>query len=292
MKVKGLGRGLSSLIPDTYVDKLERDREFAKLPDGLQEVDIEKIFPNPSQPRETFGEAAMAELADSIREKGVLQPLVVKKRDDMFEIICGERRYRASKEAGLKKIPVVIRDIADGELLEIALIENIQREDLNAIEEAQGYLRLMEERSMSQEEIARRVGKQRTTIANSLRLLRLPADILNLIKEGHITSGHARALLGLPTADYQRKMAGKIIKESLSVRQVEDIVNRGNAGKRRAKKVRKIAPEIVDLERKIAEKLGTQVRLFSRGDQGRIEIKYFSLDDLDRVLDILQVTND
>jgi ParB family chromosome partitioning protein len=229
---------------------------------------------------------------ESIREKGILQPLIVKRSGDGFEIVCGERRYRAARELGLEKIPVVIRDVADGELLELALIENIQREDLNAIEEAKGYLRLLEERGLSQEEISKRVGKNRATVANSLRLLRLPADILNLIQEGRITSGHARAVLGLPTHDYQRKMARRIVEEELSVRQVEDIVARGNAGKRRAKRTRKLIPEILDLETRLAQKLGTQVRIYARGTQGRVEIKYFSLDDLDRILDLLQISRD
>lgn len=293
MKIKGLGKGLSSLIPDTYVDRIQKEIE-TKISEGagLLEVDINKIQPSSQQPREVFNEAALAELAESIREKGVLQPLIVKKKGESYEIICGERRYRASKLLGLEKVPVVVRDIADGELLELALIENIQREDLNAVEEAHGYMRLLEERGMSQEEIARRVGKDRTTVANSLRLLRLPEDILLFLKEGQITSGHARAILGLPTADYQRKMAKRVLKENLSVRQVEDIVSRGNAGKRRAKKSRKLIPEIIDLENKLAQKLGTQVRIFPSGNEGRIEIKYFNLDDLDRILEILQVSTD
>ncbi len=290
MKVKGLGKGLSSLIPDTYVDKIDKEKETYL--NGFQEIGIEKIEPNPNQPRETFDELAMTELVESIQVKGVLQPLIVKAEGDKYEIICGERRYRACKALGLEKIPVVIRDVADGELLELALIENIQREDLNAIEEAQGYLRLMEERSLSQEEIARRVGKNRATVANSLRLLRLPEDILSLIKGGNLSSGHARAILGLPTADYQRKMAKRVLEEGLSVRQVEDIVTRGNAGKRRGKKIRKITPEIMDLERRLAEKLGTHVRVFSKNNKGRIEIKYFSLDDLDRLLDLMQIARD
>jgi ParB family chromosome partitioning protein len=290
MKPKSLGKSLSSLIPDSYINDLNREK--AELPAGLEVVELSRIRSNPEQPREIFNQEALQDLAESIREKGILQPLIVKRSGDGFEIVCGERRYRAARELGLEKVPVVIRDVADGELLELALIENIQREDLNAIEEAKGYLRLLEERGLSQEEISKRVGKNRATVANSLRLLRLPADILNLIQEGRITSGHARAVLGLPTHDYQRKMTRRIVEEELSVRQVEDIVARGNAGKRRAKRTRKLIPEILDLETRLAQKLGTQVRIYARGTQGRVEIKYFSLDDLDRVLDLLQVSRD
>ncbi len=290
MKPRGLGKGLTSLIPDSYINDIKKEKQ--ELPTGLEMVEIEKIQPNPDQPREVFNEEALNDLAESIREKGILQPLIVKKAGEKYEIICGERRYRASRKLGLEKVPVVVRDVAPGELLELALIENIQREDLNAIEESQGYLRLLEERGLSQEDVAKRVGKNRATVANSLRLLRLPADILNLIKEGRLTSGHARAILGLPTPDYQRKMARRILDEGFSVRQVEDIVARGNAGKRRAKRTRKLLPEIIDLESRLAQKLGTQVRIYSRGAKGRVEIKYFSLDDLDRILDILQVGRD
>jgi len=290
MKSHGLGKGLSSLIPDTYVDHIQKEKDRA--PTGLEEIDIEKIQPNPDQPREIFDGEALRGLAESIREKGVLQPLIVKRSGENFELICGERRLRASQAAGLLKVPVVIRDVAQGELLELALIENIQRQDLNAIEEAQGYLRLVEERGLSQEAIAKRVGKDRATVANSLRLLRLPADILNLIKTRQITSGHARAVLGLPTADYQRKMTKKILEEGLSVRQVEDIVAKGNAGKRRAKKARHLTPEVMDLESRLAKQLGTQVRIYARGNQGRVEIKYFSLDDLDRILKLVGLPQD
>jgi ParB family chromosome partitioning protein len=295
MKPKGLGKGLSSLIPDSYIDKISGEKEeksTGSSPQGLQEIDVSRIRANHDQPRQVFDEAKMTELKESIQEKGVLQPLIVKQCGEEYEIICGERRYRASRELGLDKVPVVVRDVADGELLELALIENIQREDLNAIEEAQGYLRLMEERSLSQEEIAKRVGKDRATVANSLRLLRLPADILDLIREGRISSGHGRALLGLPTNDYQRKMARRVLKERLSVRQVEEMVARGNAGKRRGKRLRKLAPEIIDLENRLTEKLGTQVRIYGQDKKGRIEIKYYSLDDLDRVLDLLGIPRD
>jgi len=290
MKSRGLGKGLTSLIPDSYINDLKKEKQ--ELPVGLELVDIEKIQPNPDQPREIFGEEALNDLVESIREKGILQPLIVKREGEKYEIVCGERRYRAARQLGLEKVPVVVRDVAAGELLELALIENIQREDLNAIEEAHGYMRLLEERGLSQEDIAKRVGKNRATVANSLRLLRLPADILNLIKEGRLSSGHARAILGLPTQDYQRKMARRVLDEGFSVRQVEDIVARGNAGKRRAKRTRKLLPEIVDLESRLAQKLGTQVRIYARGTRGRVEIKYFSLDDLDRILDLLQVGRD
>jgi len=290
MRPQGLGKGLSSLIPDSYVNQIQKEKLASSA--GLEEINVEKIRPSQDQPRELFDETTLAELSESIREKGILQPLIVKRDGENYEIICGERRFRAAQLAGLERVPVVIRDVAQGELLELALIENIQRQDLNAIEEARGYLRLLEERGLSQEEIARRVGKDRATVANSIRLLRLPSEILNLIKVKKITSGHARALLGLPTSEYQLKMAKRIIEEGLSVRQVEDIVTRGNHGKRRAKKARRLSPEVQDLETRLSHKLGTQVKIFSRGNQGRLEIKYFSLDDLDRILSLVGLPQD
>lgn len=289
MKIGGLGKGLSTLIPDTYINEIQGKKIDTV---GLEEIPVGKIHASSEQPREFFDEVSLKELMDSIREKGILQPLIVKRDGEGFEIICGERRFRAAQALGLQKVPAVIRDAARGELLELALIENIQREDLNAVEEAHGYLKLLEERGLAQEEIAKRVGKDRTTVVNSLRLLRLPEEVLGMIQSGRITSGHGRALLGLPTHEYQKKMARRVVEEGLSVRQVEDIVSRGNAGKRRAKRARMVLPEILDLETKLAHKLGTQVKIYNRGNKGRLEIRYFSLDDLDRILDLLQIRRD
>ena len=245
------------------------------------------IAPNIEHPRKTFNTETIEELADSIREKGVLQPIIVKKKNGgTFELVCGERRFRAASLCGLSEVPAIIKDVADEDFLEWALIENIQREDLNPIEEAEAYQRLVEERRISQDEVAKRVGKNRVTVTNTLRLLRLPQEIKQYLVEGRLSAGHARALLGLLTPEHQRQMAKRIVEENLSVRQVEAIVNRSNAHKRKAKSARHLSAEIVDLETRLTHFLGTQAKIYPRKNQkeGRVEIQYFSLDDLDRVL--------
>ncbi|MBI3316420.1 MAG: ParB/RepB/Spo0J family partition protein [Candidatus Omnitrophica bacterium] len=297
---KALGKGLSALIPSHYQDSskeeilpgaghLDRERKNT----AFQIITLEQIIPNKDQPRQNFTLEGIEELAASIKEKGILQPIVVKKsgEDGRYMIVCGERRYRAAKAIGLAQIPVIIKDIADENLLEWALVENIQREDLNPLEEAEAYRRLVEERMLSQDEVAKRVGKYRTTVTNAIRLLRLPEEVKELLKNGFLTAGHARTLLGLLTPEHQRQMAKRIVEENLSVRQVELIVNRSNAHKRKAKQARHLKPEIVDLERKLQETLGTQVKIYPRKNQqeGRLEIQYFSLDDLDRILEKLGI---
>ena len=293
---KALGKGLSALIPDSYLDRLKSEvpegvqtsvdpavREKA----GLQMVPISQIVPNQDQPRKQFSPEGIEELAASIKEKGILQPVIVKRVETgEYRLICGERRLRAATLCGLVEVPAVIKDIAPDDFLEWALIENIQREDLNPLEEAQAYWRLAEERMLAQDEIAKRVGKDRSTVANTIRLLRLPEEVRGLIAEGRLSPGHARALLGLMTPEHQRQMARRIVEENLSVRQIEAMVNRSNAHKRKAKNARHLKPEIVDLENRMAQHFGTQVKIYPRKNQteGRIEINYFSLDDLDRVL--------
>lgn len=290
---KALGRGLSSLIPDSYISRIgseailgAQDQKVA----GFELVPISEIRENRDQPRSEFSAEGIEELAQSIREKGVLQPVIVKKISDpagghRYELVCGERRLKASLLAGLDKIPAIIKDVAQDDLLEWALIENIQREDLNALEEARAYERLVNERGLSQEEVAKKIGKNRTTVTNSLRLLRLPEEILNLVREGQLSAGHARALLGLFSTDHQLQITKRILKENLSVRQTEEIVGR-SAKKRRARRTRQLTPEVADLEVRLSRLLGTQVRLFVRknSQEGRILIHYFTLDDLDRVL--------
>jgi ParB family chromosome partitioning protein len=304
---KALGKGLSALIPDSYKDQMaaatlqempaatvtvepekaaQKTTVFSKTA-AFQLIPISRIFSNANQPRKTFNTETIEELADSIREKGVLQPVIVKqKKDGNYELVCGERRFRAATVCGLHEVPAIIKDVANEDFLEWALIENIQREDLNPIEEAEAYQRLAEERAISQEEVAKRVGKNRATVANTLRLLRLPSEIKQYLVDGRLSAGHARALLGLLTPEHQRHMAKRIVEENLSVRQVEAIVNRSNAHKRKAKTARHLSAEIVDLETRLTHFLGTQAKLYPRKNQkeGRIEIQYFSLDDLDRVL--------
>jgi len=305
---KALGKGLSALIPDSYKEHLaeaEKDilaatatittepeamTQSALLPakdSAFQLIPVSRIVPNADQPRKTFNTEAIEELANSIREKGVLQPIIVKKKgEEVFEIVCGERRFRAAAVCGLAEVPAIIKDVADEDFLEWALIENIQREDLNPIEEAEAYQRLVEERRISQEEVAKRVGKNRVTVTNTLRLLRLPEEVKQYLADGRLSAGHARAILGLLTPEHQRQMAKRIVEENLSVRQVEAIVNRSNAHKRKAKSARHLSAEIVDLETRLTHFLGTQAKIYPRKNQkeGRVEIQYFSLDDLDRVL--------
>lgn len=298
---KVLGRGLSALIPDTYASEMKEkaaaaqaqpSAKVAESQSAFRMLPLTQIIPNKEQPRKEFKQEAIEELAASIKEKGILQPVIVSKAgNDQYMLICGERRFRAAALCGLTEIPVIIKDIASQDFLEWALIENIQRQDLNALEEAEAYAKLVEDRMLSQEEIAKRVGKDRSTITNALRLLRLPDEVRLHIIEGRISAGHARAILGLLTPEHQRHMAKRIIQDNLSVRQVEAIVNRSNAQKRKAKTARNLGPEIIDLENKLAQRLGTQVKIFSKRNkpEGRLEIRYFSLDDLDRILKIMGI---
>lgn len=293
---KALGKGLSALIPDSYMQAkvpapaatptrhavLERPE-----PAGFALIPLAQIRPNHDQPRKVFPPEEIQELAASIKEKGILQPIVVTRvGEKQYELICGERRFRAAEICGLQEIPAVIKDLAGHDFLEWALIENIQRQDLNALEEAEAYQRLADERMLGHEEIAKRLGKSRTAVTNTMRLLRLPTEVQALIANGSLAAGHARALLGLLTPEHQRQLARRIAEEKLSVRQVEAIVNRSQAHKRKAKTARQLNQNIVDLERRLMEHFGTQVKIYPRKDQtqGRLEIHYYSLDDLDRIL--------
>lgn len=294
LKKKALGKGLSALIPDTYVKEMETKKAIEqpapRLDTGVQEIPISAIRPNREQPRHRFADETINQLAESIKEQGILQPIIVKKAGDAYELVCGERRTKAAEKCGLEKIPAIVKDIAENKLLEWALVENIQREDLNPIEEAQAYLRLAEDRGYSHEEIAKKLGKDRSTVANTIRLLRLPQEILEGLIEGRLQSGHARALLALPTPEHQRQLAKRIMEERLSVRQVEEMVGRSTTRKRRGKQARLVSADLLALETKLEQKLGTQVRIFpNRKNQGRLEIKYYSLDDLDRILNLLGI---
>lgn len=302
MMKKALGKGLNALIPNTYADEIKREEtenaESERLKSteihGMQMIPISEITVNADQPRHDFSPEGIEELAASIKEKGILQPIIVKQENEhQYKIICGERRFRAAILCGLSTVPAIVKDVAQDDFLEWALIENIQREDLNPIEEAEAYRRLAEERMLAIEEIAKRVGKDRSTVTNMVRLLRLPEEVRGLLTGGRLTSGHARALLGLLTPEHQRQLAKRIVEENLSVRQVETIVNRSNAHKRKPKRARHLSPEVIDLENQLTQHLGTQVRIIPRKDQkqGRIEIHYFSLDDLDRVLEKFSLPN-
>ena len=279
-KRPALGRGLSALIPDAAPPR-------PPLRDASpQELDIDLLAPNPRQPRTYIEEPQLEELAQSIRAHGVLQPVLVRRVEGRFEIVAGERRWRAAQRAGLLKVPVVVRDVPDDQLLQVALIENIQRENLNAIEEAQAYRRLADEANLSQEEIAISVGKDRATIANYIRLLRLPAEVRNDLASGSLSMGHARALLGLQDETGQRRIAREVVSRGLSVRETESLIRREVAPVV-APPPRKIDPNTRAAEEQLKLALGTRTRIIRRGGRGRIEIDFGTEDELNRLYELI-----
>jgi ParB family transcriptional regulator, chromosome partitioning protein len=286
MSKKTLGKGIDALLGE--VEK--------PVASSVNEVPLSALSPNPEQPRREFNDASLQELADSIREKGVLQPILAERRDDgSYVIVAGERRVRAARLAGLQKIPVVVREFTQQEKLEIALIENVQREDLTPVEEARAYRRLMDLASLSQEQVALKVGKERSTVANSLRLLKLPDEAQEALGNGGISAGHARALLMLVNPSDQHLLLRRIVEGGISVREAESMAGALNKGKKgTGKPVRggeassaRREPEIRDVEQRLIEKLGTKVELRGTAKKGRIEISYFSSEDLERLLDLL-----
>jgi ParB family transcriptional regulator, chromosome partitioning protein len=303
LKRRALGRGLDALIPGTNAVELGAD-PVAVLPPPdvvLTKRDfflspIEDVHPSPDQPRQVFQETALEELAQSIRTEGIIQPLVVRERDGGgFILIAGERRWRAAQRAGLHEVPVVIRDVSPSRAFEMALVENVQRADLNPIEEAEAYRRLSEEFGYTQEQMAERVGKDRATIANALRLLKLPHPVRALVQEGALSMGHARALLGLEDETLIATAARKVVSGALSVRATEDLVRKQVArerGEAPAAKAPEKSPSVKDLEQKLTQALGAKVTVSDRGDGkgGKIEIGYANLDDLDRILEQLLAT--
>lgn len=286
---QALGRGLDSLIP--VQGDIEEAPSAAATP--RQELPIDLIKPNPFQPRKEFEPLELEELAASIREKGVMQPIMVRPRPDgSYELIAGERRLRACKLAGLAQIPVVIRDVDDTESLELALIENIQREDLNPVEEARAYQQLLSQFSLSQEEMAQKVGKDRSSVANTLRLLKLPAPVLEMVEKNLLSEGHARAILGLDNDDAMLRLAEKIRRDGLSVREAEKLAQ-GEKPAATGKPPKAAKGEVKDpharhLEEELRRKLGTHVKVTPRTAQkGKIEIEYYSLEDLDRIVSLM-----
>lgn len=281
-KRSALGRGLDSLIPQT-----SRAPEPTSPPYFM--CDVETIQPNRFQPRIHFSKDELQELSDSIRTQGVIQPLLVRKDGNGYELVAGERRLRASKLAGLQEVPVVVKDIADKEMLELSIIENIQREDLNPLEEAEAYHRLMNEFNMTQEEASQRVGKSRSAVANILRLRQLPKPIKAAIMDNTLSMGHARALLGADTAAHQNAALRAILSNSLSVRQTEALIKRLKASKKppRAPKADSNAVYFRDLEEKLSRQYGTGVRIKRQGKKGKVEIDFYNDDDLDRLLTLL-----
>ena len=292
-KKKNLGRGLGALLGgedldlDVLSDKPGRNEAGKEAKTG-DRVDIDKLVPGKYQPRTEFDKAALDSLVESIKEKGVLQPLLVRKQGDKYEIIAGERRWRASKEAGLKEVPVIVKDFSDKEALEVALIENLLRENLSAIEEAEGYKRLMDEFSHTQEALAQVVGKSRSQIANTLRLLSLPAEVQEMVKENKISAGHARALVGLDNAV---ALAKQIIAKDLNVRQVEDLVSKQKEPKK-AKNPRPIDEDIEEIENDLRKELGLRIKITpSKQGGGKVTLQYASAAELDMILSILENKN-
>jgi ParB family transcriptional regulator, chromosome partitioning protein len=285
MKRKALGKGLSSLIPSSINRVPSPATPTAPTRPTELRLEVSKIRPNPRQPRRSFDEAALNELAGSIRAQGVLQPVVVRPLPDgQFELIAGERRWRAAQRAGIHQIPAVVRDVPDGKLLELALIENLQREELNAIEEAEAYRILVDDLELTHNEVAQRVGKQKTTVANALRLLNLPEAVKNLLRDRLISMGHARALLALEDASEIEALARRVVSEGLSVREVESKAKRpAGSTPRPGRPTKAIDPNVAAAESTLQRALGTKVRIAGNGTVGRVEIHYHSADELDRV---------
>lgn len=297
----GLGKGLDSLIPDN--GKVSENEKKVKVVEKVVEKIVEKptevkvkinqVEPNREQPRKKFDEESLQELADSIRQFGILQPLIVRDRKDYYEIIAGERRWRAAKLAGLKEVPVIIRKMTEQEVVEISLIENIQRENLNPIEEAIAYKRLLTEFELKQEEVAERVSKSRTAVTNSMRLLKLDERVQQMVIDEMLTTGHARALLAIEEPEAQFQIANQVFNNRLSVREVEKLVK--NIGKEKTAKKEKDNKQdnqqeavFQDLEEKMKAALGTKVSINRKNDQkGKIEIEYYSIEELERLMEIL-----
>jgi len=280
-KRRALGRGLSALIPEAPPPPKVQPASVTPT-----EIDIDLLTPNPRQPRTDIDDAGLEELAQSIRSNGVLQSILVRRHGDRYEIVAGERRWRAAQRAGLLKVPVSVRDVPDDKLLEVALVENIQRENLNPIEEAKAYRRLADDLRMAQEQIAAAVGKDRATVANYMRLLRLPAEVQNDVASGELTMGHARALVTLPDDGAQRRVAREIVSRGLSVREAEALV-RKETRPPAAPPARQSDPNTRAAEDQLKLALGTKVRIIRKGAGGRIEIDFGSEDELQRVFEVL-----
>lgn len=274
-KQRALGRGLEALLPDVSAN------------DEVRTLDLDRIVANPYQPRRNFDEDALAELAASIKEHGVIQPIIVRGIGDGYQIVAGERRFRASMIAGLTQIPAVIREFTEAQMMEIALVENVQRADLNPIEEAAAMQRLMDEFGLTQERMAERVGRSRPYVANILRLLTLPEEVREHVSRGTISMGHARALIGVNDVDAIKRMAQQIVDDKLSVRDVEAMTNKPSGRKKpKRAKQKKADPQLRDASEELMRVFGTNVRIVGDNRRGKVEIEYFSEDDLERILEI------
>lgn len=302
-KRAGLGKGLGAIFGDEVMEESAAEEKAAKQKKSLETepenetgkekmIKLSLIEPNREQPRKAFNEEALQELADSMKEYGVLQPLLVQKKGDFYEIIAGERRWRAAKLAGLKEVPVVIREYTKQQTMEIALIENVQREDLNPIEEAKAYQMLMQEFGLKQEEIAARVSKNRVTITNSMRLLKLDGRVQDMLAQGEISGGHARALLAIEDPEIQYQIAGKIVNESMSVREVEKLVKALAKPKNpKKKKEEDEGLQLIfrELEERMKSAMGTKVSINRKDkNKGRVEIEYYSESELERIVELIE----
>ncbi len=285
MERKALGKGLSALIPEMPAGSVG----LGQKKEEILHVAIEQVKPNPFQPREDFNQQNIDELAQSIKEKGVIQPLLVRRRGDNYELIAGERRLRAAKSMGFKEIPVIAREVSDQDSLELALIENIQREELNPIEEAHAYQHLMEKFQVTQEKISEVLGKSRVAITNTLRLLKLPHEIQSEMKKGRISFAHGRALLEIADLNHQRKMAQDIISKGLSVRELENLIKsvRPRSVKRSIGQGQR-EPMVAILEEQLQQALATKVRISKRKKRGHINIEFYSAEDLQRIVKVIK----
>ena len=282
-KPRGLGKGLNAIIgADIVSEVIDRPRAI--------EISVDRLSPNPFQPRRSFTEEGLEQLAESIRHHGILQPIVVRPSGDGYQLIAGERRWRAAQIVGLQRIPAVVRELDDPSMVQVALIENLQREDLNPIEEASAYRRLMDEFNMTQEQLSSTIGRSRPAIANAVRLLNLPTEIQRAVEERKLSEGHARCLLAISDQEDQLKVAAQIIANGLNVRQAEELV-RGTTRDVSRETIRKRTseddPDAVRLTQRLGERLGTRVKLSGSVRKGKLEIEYYSTEDLDRILEII-----
>ena len=275
---KGLGKGINALFPGESLAKHER----------IEQIHVKSIKPNPYQPRKIFTKEAIEELSDSIREHGILQPIIVRKKGTTYEIVAGERRVRAAKSIGLDEVPAIVRALSDEETMEIAILENLQREDLTPIEEAEAYHQLMDKLDLTQEQLAFRLGKSRSHIANHVRLLALPKKIRNFITDGTLSMGHGRTLLGLRNKPQIEPLADRVIKEGLNVRQLERLVQQLNENVPREPKPKNVDLFMKERETSLREFFGTNVKIKQSKNKGKIEIEFFSEEDLERILELLQ----
>ena len=299
-KKGGLGRGLDALFADavpvsspennksSQADIIKNEKQSG---DSVQYINIHDIMPNANQPRKTFSEEKIEELSKSIKEHGIIQPIVVRRRGENYEIVAGERRWRAARKAELSKVPCLIRELSDEQNMLIAIIENMQREDLNPVEEAEGLNQMIVTFGMTQEQISKSVGKSRPYIANSLRLLRLPEYIKDEMAEGRLSAAHGRTLVTVEDEDVRKVLCARIIKEGLSVRETEKLVSEQGKSKKRRPAAKMKNPDVARVEEELKEVLGTRVAINQNGKKGRIEIEFFSREELDRLIELLKTLN-